>query len=506
MTRPLNLTRADFLRYLSLAAGMGTAIARLSLSGNAEAAVDPIPVDPIPAGSNRGAPVGDLLDSQRFRKAVAEGEMDAVRRFLERDPALAYSKDEKGRSVFLLACLAGKPEIAEALRPHLGGLDLVEATFAGSPADIQRAAELLEKYPRLINEIHPLGGTAVHAAARRGRTDLLMAFLRSGPDFNLPSAPPEALTPLRMAVDHPDLALAEEMVDAMGGNGGDPNAEQGDGVTPLHAAARAGSPEMIRILIFNGADPEARTPEGATPYDLAVRAGKREAAALLQGSARRLPRKHRTSRFLYTADGGRYEPREQPPLPWPVINEYVAVSHGNFARMKELLALYPAVLHANASWDELAVEAGAHVGFKEGVRFLLDQGAPAALTTAATMGMAGHVRKLLAEDPQRIWDCGAHNMPPIWFPAIGGGASDHLEIAKLLLDAGADVNAHKRGQTALHWAARGGQMEMVDLLLARGADPNARAKTREGEMTPLAMALKAEKKDVADRLRKAGAV
>jgi len=126
------------------------------------------------------------------------------------------------------------------------------------------------------------------------------------------------------------------------------------------------------------------------------------------------------------------------------------------------------VLHANASWDELAVEAGAHVGFKDGVRFLLDRGAPASLPTAAMMGMTGHVKKLLAEDPGRIWECGAHNMPPIWFPAIGGGEADHLEIACLLLDAGADPNAHKRGQTALHWAARGGQMEMAELLIARG--------------------------------------
>jgi ankyrin repeat protein len=291
------------------------------------------------------------------------------------------------------------------------------------------------------------------------------------------------------------------MVDAMGPNGGDPNVRQGDGLTSLHAAARAGSTEMIRILIFNGADPDARTPAGETPYDLAIRAGKKEAAAFLKG---RLPLKHRTSRFLYTAGGGTFEPKEQPPLPWPVINEYVGVSHGNFARMKELLALYPTVLHANASWDELGVEAGAHVGFKEGVRFLLDQGAPAALTTAAMMGMTAHVKKLLAEDPQRIWDCGAHTMPPMWFPAIGGGAPDHLEIAKLLLDAGADVNAHKRGQTALHWAARGGQTEMVDLLLARGASPSPKAKTMQGELTPLAMAVKAEKKDVAERLRRVG--
>jgi hypothetical protein len=46
---------------------------------------------------------------------------------------------------------------------------------------------------------------------------------------------------------------------------------------------------------------------------------------------------------------------------------------------------------------------------------------------------------------------------------------------------------------------------MVDLLLGRGADPNAKAKTAQGDVTPLAMAVKAEKKDVAERLRKGGA-
>ncbi|HEX3526952.1 MAG TPA: ankyrin repeat domain-containing protein [Thermoanaerobaculia bacterium] len=490
------VTRGEFLRFLSLAAGVGTAVSRISLPGAAEAAAAK-PATP-------ATPVAGLLDSQRFRQAVVAGDAAAVRRYLEADPALAYSKDERGRSVFLLACLAGKSEIAEAIRPLRDGLDLVEAVFGGRPEDAQRVAELVEKVPRLINDLHPWGGTAVHATVRRGRTDLLFATLRSGPDFDLPSAAPESLTACRMAVEHPDPAVAEELVDALAGNGGDPNAKQGDGWTVLHAAARAGNPEVIRLLLFDGADPEARMPDGQSALDVAVRLGHAEAAALLR-KAKSLPRKHRTSRFLYTADGGHYEPKPQPPLPWPVINEYVAVAHGNLARMRELLALYPTVVHACASWDELAVEAGAHVGFKDGVHLVLDQGAPCALPTAAMLGMTAHVKKLLAEDPQRIWDCGAHNMPPMWFPAIGGGTPDNLEIAKLLLDAGADPNAHKRGQTALHWAARGGQMDMVDLLLGRGADPNAKAKTPQGDVTPLAMAVKAEKKDVAERLRKGGA-
>jgi ankyrin repeat protein len=457
----MHLTRADFLRYSSIAAGL----AAMAWS---------------PARPGEAAPEAseDLLDSQRFRRAVEQGDLATVTAFLERDPALASLRDEQGRSVFVLASLAGHREIAEALRSRLGSLDLVEAVLAG---DAPRIAELIEKHPRLINEIHPAGGSAVHMAIRQGRTDLLFAMLRPGPDFNLPSAAPAALTPLRLAVDHPDLSLAEELVDAMVGNGGNPNAPQGDGISPLQAAQKAGRTEIVRLLAFNDSEGVA---EGADP---------------------RLPRNHRTSRFSYTADGGRFERPEQPAYPWPVINEYVAVAHGNFARMKELLDLYPKLLHANASWDELAVEAGAHVGFKDGVRFLLDRGAPAALPTAAMLGMTSHVKRLLAEDPGRIWECGAHNMPPIWFPAIGGGEPDHLEIARLLLDAGADPNAHKRGQTALHWAARGGQIDMAQLLLARGARVDVQAKTPQGDVTPLALAVKAEKREMIDLLRRNGA-
>ena len=50
----------------------------------------------------------------------------------------------------------------------------------------------------------------------------------------------------------------------------------------------------------------------------------------------------------------------------------------------------------------------------------------------------------------------------------------HIEIARLLLDRGADVNdSHSAGETALSEAAKAGQTELVRLLISRGADVNA---------------------------------
>jgi ankyrin repeat protein len=44
-----------------------------------------------------------------------------------------------------------------------------------------------------------------------------------------------------------------------------------------------------------------------------------------------------------------------------------------------------------------------------------------------------------------------------------------VEIVKMLIDAGADVNAHKWGWTPLHWAAGRGKVEIVRMLIDAGA-------------------------------------
>ncbi|XP_078694710.1 uncharacterized protein LOC144923761 [Branchiostoma floridae x Branchiostoma belcheri] len=68
----------------------------------------------------------------------------------------------------------------------------------------------------------------------------------------------------------------------------------------------------------------------------------------------------------------------------------------------------------------------------------------------------------------------------IWAAARDGEAGR----VRSLLDRGTGANAQdSSGYTALHYASRNGHLEVCDLLLQRGANPNSQ--TRSGGVTPL---------------------
>lgn len=86
-------------------------------------------------------------------------------------------------------------------------------------------------------------------------------------------------------------------------------------------------------------------------------------------------------------------------------------------------------------------------------------GAPAA---AAELIGAGADLNSVAENPMRIQ------------PLHAAAAGRHRDIAMLLIDAGADVNAKQsHGWTPLHSAAANGDGELVDRLVAAGSHPAA---------------------------------
>ena len=169
------------------------------------------------------------------------------------------------------------------------------------------------------------------------------------------------------------------------------------------------------------------------------------------------------------------------PLSQEMIDEFVGVAHGDFPRVQALLALRPELAHANATWVETGVQAGAQMGRRDIVEALLAAGAPLDICTAAMLGREDTVAAMLAADPAQAQATGAHGIPVLYYPAIAG----YPAIAERLLAAGADVNAGVGGATPLHGAAQHGQTAMARWLLAHGADPAARDSSGQ---TPRALA------------------
>jgi len=89
-------------------------------------------------------------------------------------------------------------------------------------------------------------------------------------------------------------------------------------------------------------------------------------------------------------------------------------------------------------------------------------------------------------------------------PVLDAAKRGDVEALKAELRAGADVNAAQGdGFTALHWAAKTGNREIAEVLIAAGADTEAT--TRLGSHTPLHVAAAAGEAEVTEVLLQAGA-
>src|SRR5260370_16451163 len=97
-----------------------------------------------------------------------------------------------------------------------------------------------------------------------------------------------------------------------------------------------------------------------------------------------------------------------------VINEFVGVSHGNFARVKELLEQYPALVHAQATWGETPLGAAAQTGQREIAEYLLSRGAALDICTAAMLGMTDQVAAILQPTPGQPHPLAPPDIPLIY--------------------------------------------------------------------------------------------
>lgn len=357
-------------------------------------------------------------------------------------------------------------------------------------------------------------GSKLADAVKDGGRAGAIALLKQHADVNGPE--PDGTTALHWAVRQDDREMADRLIKA----GANVKATNRYGVTPLYLACVNGSAPMIAKLLDAGADANAATTEGETALMTVARTGNVEAAKVL---------------LAHGADVNSKEQwRHQTPLMWAVAEFHPEmaqelIAHGaevnarqvtwNWERQmtKEprekwmpLGGLTPLLFAARQGCLECAqvlLKSGAEInaadpnnispvlmatinGHYDFAAFLLDQGADPNIADES-----GRTALYAAVD--------MHSMPESNRPSpnVIENKITSMDLIQALLAKGANVNVQLKkmqpyrtkldrgddtmlgtGTTPILRAAKAGDAEAIQLLLAKGADP--KIPTKSG-ITPL---------------------
>ena len=261
---------------------------------------------------------------------------------------------------------------------------------------------------------------AIHDAAMKGDLQTVKALLEQDPALVNVEKPPNKKTALHYAAQGGHRDVVEFLLE----KGAEVSRPNIIGETPLHYAATVESPDVAILLLARGANLNARTERGMTPLRLAMAFGRvATVKALLERGA---------------------NPRET--LPDGTTLLHIAAVNGP-AEMVALVGAAGVDLDAPKRDGETA------------------------LLAACTAGNMATAKALLAlgANPNRRDAAGRE-------PLVLAVRTGREDFVKLLLDAGAQAGGSPAAGTrgALNTAAAMGYGRIVDLLLAKGADRNAR--------------------------------
>lgn len=107
-----------------------------------------------------------------------------------------------------------------------------------------------------------------------------------------------------------------------------------------------------------------------------------------------------------------------------LVKAVVGASHGNFARVREIVEAQPAYARASMDWGfgdwETCIDAAAHVGNKPIADFLLTHGARPTIFSAAMMGQLDAVKAFVAARPGIQKTLGPHGITLLSHARAGG--------------------------------------------------------------------------------------
>ncbi|CZR51502.1 uncharacterized protein PAC_01379 [Phialocephala subalpina] len=249
----------------------------------------------------------------------------------------------------------------------------------------------------------------------------------------------------------------------------DVNAQGGDYGTALQAASADGFQEIVRMLLETRAEVNLHGGKYGTALQAASGAGHREVVELLVKHGAKFDNALQIAAIgghdevvVYLLNKGA-DPNGQG---GPFGTALQTASAAGREKVVQLLLDNNADANSKGSRFGTTLQVAAAAGNKRVVRVLLDKGADPTLEG----GNIGTISAQMLEGEESDKDSEGRLGPETLSRAIEvASANGHLEVARLLLDNGAEINP-RRGQTPLQSSCRNGHQDVVQLLLARNAD------------------------------------
>lgn len=323
---------------------------------------------------------------------------------------------------------------------------------------MQRWTQACELPTVAVDELDrpPKGTTMLHIASKHHLKDPLGLILETADHDVINAQDAEGQTPLYTAAIEGHAAVVSKLI----GEGANVNAQGGLFGNALQAASSRGHKGVIQVLLGRGADINAQGGHFGTALQAAsVEGSETIVQVLLEGGAD------------VNAQGGHYG------------NALQAASHGWSETIVRSLLDSGADVNAQGGWYGSALQAASEGRSEAIVRLLLDRGADTnarggrwggdALQVASYDGNEAVVRLLL----ERGADLGIIDGE---FSALHMASSQGLaEVVRILLEKVSkgerqvNINAvDECGRTALILASQEGHLDIVQELLAEGADLN----------------------------------